>query len=896
MAADSPSTIGEHSKRCLDLFTQNADAARDMQHGDASRVKSGLQDEFARFKLWTSNIGVFADVHASLDFRVRELPDVAELFLRQLDTIECRLDQLHEDVVETQHREKKTVEGQNAVGPFEPIEPVAALDTEKPDFKNWDSIEMLQSIHESIDWLHRLSNLVRKASFANQNRRAKEFRLRDSEGRESEELTEAMTSGLREVYKHVIKRNTKDLEGYLADRLIETMIIRHKRILYRRSRQIRWAIAQVQHLAKRVESPKESRQQHLPGPVPLIQEPKPLKSTPGSTVERSATPVQDRATTLNVATYRKGATPSQLSRATSAPLKQQDQMLVPPPPRAAREGKDFVCPYCCLILQSGEAWNRKAWTPEEFEEHMKTDHAGSFPDDQLPFIVEISAQPITPTLEHCPFCSETADNLEEHVGQHLQEFALHSLPWPDDVKEGSQDGSEWQSDITSSKKETRETVKEARDSSSFPIFDNVSESDETSNTEPGDRLTLYGYLPEIAVQHEPLCIEVLENKEYESVAAFACTQYRADSTQALAQRLVKQATASTSTANFSLSNRGLHTLESQIEERHACQNVTFDPVDETGLRLEAVLHPDFSSLERSAKLRACRLCLAIHRMIQVGEPGILDPNQKISLALQYKDEAEDVGFLFIDEEIGLNDGDSPPFLLIDSPETGLYFQIQNPDVISMSSLRHGDGGTTASADDPGHIHPALEGVSSDDSTGSDASMALMRSWIRTCEKDHQTCGKKASSSSFIYPKRLLDVSKVEAQSGSAFLVLSAQRNLHNTRPPYATLSYSWKPGHSCGTYASTEQKYVQDGIPAGALTKTFREAAITTQKLGLRYLWIDSLCIVQDLDDDKADEIPKMADYYQNADFNIADATESTDGGLFYERDAHILTLEGGPC
>jgi hypothetical protein len=59
---------------------------------------------------------------------------------------------------------------------------------------------------------------------------------------------------------------------------------------------------------------------------------------------------------------------------------------------------------------------------------MKNVHAGSFPDDQLLFIFEISAQPITPTLEHCPFCSETAEDLEEHVGQHLREFALHSLP------------------------------------------------------------------------------------------------------------------------------------------------------------------------------------------------------------------------------------------------------------------------------------------------------------------------------------------------------------------------------------------------------------------------------------------------------------------------------------
>jgi hypothetical protein len=93
MAADSPSTIGECSKKCLNLFSQSADAMWDLQQSDASRVKNSFQDEFVRFKLWASNIGVFADVHASLDFRVRELPDVAEMFLRQLDTIECRLDQ-----------------------------------------------------------------------------------------------------------------------------------------------------------------------------------------------------------------------------------------------------------------------------------------------------------------------------------------------------------------------------------------------------------------------------------------------------------------------------------------------------------------------------------------------------------------------------------------------------------------------------------------------------------------------------------------------------------------------------------------------------------------------------------------------------------------------------------
>lgn len=273
-------------------------------------------------------------------------------------------------------------------------------------------------------------------------------------------------------------------------------------------------------------------------------------------------------------------------------------------------------------------------------------------------------------------------------------------------------------------------------------------------------------------------------------------------------------------------------------------------------------------------------------MIQLSGENVLNSNRKISLALQYAGKTEDPDdFFFIDEEIGSKDGDSPPYLLIDFLEMGLYFQIRNPGIISRSSLLQGEEETTAPTDDQGHINPTLEAVCIDDSTGSDTIMALMKSWIKTCENEHQICGKMSSDSSFIYPKRLLDVSKVQGQPSLVSLILSAQSNLHNDRPPYATLSHRWKPGHSCCTYSSTVQEYVQDGIPASTLTKTFREAAITTQKLGLRYLWIDSLCIIQDLNDDKAHEIPKMADYYQNADVNIAEATESTDAGLFYHRD-----------
>lgn len=94
MAQKGDDTIRKASVRCLHLFARNIDNARSLNGPRTDEpTQSALQDEFVRLKLWASNISIFADVHSSLDFRLREIPDVAELFLRQLDTIEIRLEQ-----------------------------------------------------------------------------------------------------------------------------------------------------------------------------------------------------------------------------------------------------------------------------------------------------------------------------------------------------------------------------------------------------------------------------------------------------------------------------------------------------------------------------------------------------------------------------------------------------------------------------------------------------------------------------------------------------------------------------------------------------------------------------------------------------------------------------------
>ncbi len=69
------------------------------------------------------------------------------------------------------------------------------------------------------------------------------------------------------------------------------------------------------------------------------------------------------------------------------------------------------------------------------------------------------------------------------------------------------------------------------------------------------------------------------------------------------------------------------------------------------------------------------------------------------------------------------------------------------------------------------------------------------------------------------------------------------------------------------------------------LPKTFRDAVRITRGLGIRYLRIDSLCIIQDDEKDWEIESAKMADVYMCSGRNLA-ATHSRNGnsGCFAER------------
>ena len=133
------------------------------------------------------------------------------------------------------------------------------------------------------------------------------------------------------------------------------------------------------------------------------------------------------------------------------------------------------------------------------------------------------------------------------------------------------------------------------------------------------------------------------------------------------------------------------------------------------------------------------------------------------------------------------------------------------------------------------------------------------------------------------PSRLIQISSNEEPYPAVKLYHTspADRNLR-----YLTLSHCWGNAQNVTKLTSEHITVFQEDIPFGSLPRTFRDAVKITIGVGFEYLWIDSLCIIQDSKDDWVKESATMGSVYENSVCTIA-AAVATDaqGGCFVTRD-----------
>lgn len=163
-------------------------------------------------------------------------------------------------------------------------------------------------------------------------------------------------------------------------------------------------------------------------------------------------------------------------------------------------------------------------------------------------------------------------------------------------------------------------------------------------------------------------------------------------------------------------------------------------------------------------------------------------------------------------------------------------------------------------------------------TGSRENLKLAAVWLQRCLTTHRECNAGYVVEALL-PTRVIDVGPPD---GSRQPVLHAAAS--GERAAYVALSHCWGSVHFITTTSATLAAR-QAGIPLGDMPRSFRHAAYVARSWGVRYLWIDSLCILQDSKRDWEMESSKMADYYSGALFTIA-AAESSDAtqGCFRPR------------
>jgi hypothetical protein len=166
----------------------------------------------------------------------------------------------------------------------------------------------------------------------------------------------------------------------------------------------------------------------------------------------------------------------------------------------------------------------------------------------------------------------------------------------------------------------------------------------------------------------------------------------------------------------------------------------------------------------------------------------------------------------------------------------------------------------------------------DHHTGSKVNLKRAIGWLNTCQQSHELCTCTIDPLTSL-PTRVIDLGPPNS---------TRTPYIYHSKGEYArycTLSHRWA-GKSVVRTLKEKIELHERELPLQELSATFKEAIEICIELCIRYLWIDSLCIIQDSKEDWKQESSRMGDYYWKSFFTIA-ADHSSEGnpGCFRRRD-----------
>lgn len=166
---------------------------------------------------------------------------------------------------------------------------------------------------------------------------------------------------------------------------------------------------------------------------------------------------------------------------------------------------------------------------------------------------------------------------------------------------------------------------------------------------------------------------------------------------------------------------------------------------------------------------------------------------------------------------------------------------------------------------------------------SEATYQTASSWLDKCVEEHEECSDRQTWITRP-PTRLIDIGD------------HPQSNLRIIEPDqivrWIAVSHCWGKFHE-GTLKLKESNLqdLKGGFLKEDLPQLFRDCVEVCRRLKCRYLWIDSLCIIQDSKKDWSEESKRMGDVYQGSYLTIAAVSAVGNHESLFTK-AHPLMLE----
>jgi hypothetical protein len=153
-----------------------------------------------------------------------------------------------------------------------------------------------------------------------------------------------------------------------------------------------------------------------------------------------------------------------------------------------------------------------------------------------------------------------------------------------------------------------------------------------------------------------------------------------------------------------------------------------------------------------------------------------------------------------------------------------------------------------------------------------------------CLVNHDSCSRSRPDDRR-RPARIIAVGSLPDFSDVKLCCLSDLERVFS----YVTLSHCWGPSGLEMKITAPVEKSLKESIPWDSLPKAFRDAILITRALqnafGVKYIWTDALCILQDSPGDWDKETSNMANIYRYSFYNLAACVGvDSHSGLFWGR------------